>query len=89
MVDGFHRHHLAHIASSRGVAHHGGAAAQKGDGSMAGLLHVHHHHNLNKVADMETVRCGVKADIERDFLFFKKLFDFVFMGALFNISSFG
>ena len=89
MVDGFHRHHLAHIASARGVAHHGGAAAQKGDGTMTGLLHMHHDHDLNKMTDMEAVRRGVKADIERDLLFFKKFFDLIFVGALFDISSFG
>ena len=52
------------------------------------ILHVHHHHDLNKVANVKTVCCRVKTNIKSDCLFAKQLFNFCFMGSLFNKAAF-
>ena len=60
------REHFAHVRFAGGIADHAGAAAEQRNRHMAGPLHVRHNHDLHEMADMQAVRRGVKADVERD-----------------------
>ena len=57
--------HLAHIGSARGVADHGGAAADQGDRLVARHLQALHQRQRHEVPCRQAVRRAVKADIER------------------------
>ncbi len=88
VLDEFRRQHLAHLVLAARVADHARAAAQKDDGTVAGPLHMGHHHEGDEVTHMETVRGRVEADIERDLLFFEEFTHFFFMGQLFQVATF-
>ena len=65
MVDVRAGQHLAHVAASGRVADHGGAAADQGDGLVAGHLQSLHQRQRHKMARCQAVGCAVKADIKR------------------------
>ncbi len=56
--------HLAHIGAAGGVADHGGAAADQGDGLVARHLQALHQGQGHKVAGGQAVGRAVKADVE-------------------------
>ena len=63
-LDGFLVHHEPHVRAPGRVAHESRSPADEGDGLVPGELHVPHRHELNEVPDVQTVRRGVKSDIE-------------------------
>ena len=82
VVDGLLGEHLAHVGLSGRVADHARAAAEQGDRHMPGLLHPGHHHDLDKVTHMQTVRCRVKADVESDLVVVQQIPDLFLAGRL-------
>ena len=88
VLNEFRGQHLAHGILARRIANHARAAAQEGDGTMAGALHVGHGHEGDKVADVQAVRRGIEADIKRDLFFFEQLTDFVFVRQLRDKAAF-
>ena len=56
--------HLAHVGTAGGVADHGGAAANQGDGAVAGHLQPLHQGQGHKMAGGQAVSSAVKADVE-------------------------
>ncbi len=64
MVNFFTCQHFAHIRFAGRVTNHAGAAAKQRNGCMPGFLQAGHGHNGNKMPNVQTVRGGVKADIE-------------------------
>ena len=64
VVDGLLGHHGAHIRPAGGIADHGRAAADEGNGSVAGHLQPLHQAQCHEVTHMQGVGSGVKADIE-------------------------
>ena len=56
--------HLAHIGAAGGVADHGGAAADEGDGLVACHLQTLHQGQGHEVAGSQAVGGAVKADVE-------------------------
>ena len=65
VVDVLLGEHLAHIRAAGGVADHGGAAADQGDGLVARHLQALHQSQGHEMACRQGVRRAVKADIER------------------------
>ena len=64
MVDVLPGQHLAHVGAARGVADHGGAAADEGDGLVARHLQPLHQRQGHEMARGQAVRRAVEADIE-------------------------
>ena len=56
--------HLAHIGTARGVADHGGTAADQGNGLIASHLQALHQGQGHKMACSQAVRSAVKANVE-------------------------
>ena len=54
---------------------------------MAGPLHVRHNHDLHEMADMQAVRRGVKANVERDLVVVDQVAGFLLVRELGNQSS--
>ena len=79
MLNGFGRHHGAHIRSSRGISDHTGSAADKSNRLVACHLKPLHQAKRHEVADMERIRRGVKADVKNGFSVVDKLPDFFFV----------
>ena len=67
VLDVLPRQHLAHIGAAGGVADHGGAAADQGDGLVAGHLQPLHQGQGHKVAGGQAVGGAVKTDVEGRF----------------------
>ncbi len=64
VLDGPPRSALTHIGTAGGVADHGGAAADQGNGLVACHLQALHQAQGHKVAHVQAVRRAVKADVE-------------------------
>ena len=64
VVDVLFGQHLAHIGAAGGVADHGGAAADQGDGLVAGHLQALHQGQGHEVAGGQAVGGAVKADVK-------------------------
>ena len=79
VLDGLLGHHGAHVGTAGGVADHGGAAADQGDGAVAGHLQTLHQAQSHEVTHMQRVSGGVKADIEGSLSVVYKLLDFIFV----------
>ena len=84
MVNGLLGHHGAHIRPTGGIANHGGAAANQGDGLVSGHLQPLHQAQRHEVTHMEGVGGGVKTDVEGGFAVVNHLADFFFIGHLGN-----
>ena len=56
--------HLAHIGAAGGVADHGSAAANQGDGLVASQLQALHQGQRQKMAGSQAVGSAVKADVK-------------------------
>ena len=69
--------HLAHIGAAGGVADHGGAAADEGDGLVACHLQTLHQGQGHEVAGSQTVGGAVKADVEGGLAVFDEVDDLV------------
>ena len=82
MPDRLSGHHLTHITAAARVADHGGAAADEGDGPVAGLLQTLHQAQSHKMAHVEGVCRGVKADVEGRLAVVDHLADLGFVGHL-------
>ena len=82
VLDGLLRHHGAHVGTAGGIADHGGAAADEGDGLVAGHLEALHQAQSHEVAHMEAVGGGVKADIEGGLAVVYKFPDLILVGHL-------
>ena len=82
VLDGFLCHNLTHIGLTGGVSHHGGSAAQKGDGAMSRSLHVHHGHDGQEMSCGQAVCGGVKADVKGYFFLSEELSYLLRMGTL-------
>jgi hypothetical protein len=65
-IDRLAREDWSRLVLERGIADHGGAAAEQGDRPVAGLLQPVEHHDLDQVTDMEARRGRVEPDIGRD-----------------------
>ena len=65
----------------------GGAAADKDDRLVAGLLQAPQHHDRNKVADVQRRGRGVKADIGRDHATGRRGVQFLRMGDLVDVAA--
>ena len=89
VVDHIDGHDAAHVAATGWVTDHAGAAAGKKDWAMAVLLHVLHDHEHDIVADVQAVGGRVEANIEGDLLLAEKLANFIRVGGLFNVATFG
>ena len=79
--------HLAHIGTSRGVADHAGAAAEKRDRLVACHLQTLHKAERHKVTYVKAVGCGVKADIKYRLAGIYQFSDFFFVCYLSNQTS--
>ena len=64
VVDGLLGHHGAHIGPAGGVANHGRAAADQGNGLVARHLQPLHQAQGHEVANVQRVCRGVKANVE-------------------------
>ena len=64
VVDGLLGHHGAHIGPAGGVADHGRAAADQGNGLVARHLQPLHQAQGHEVANVQGVCRGVKANVE-------------------------
>ena len=64
VVDVLPGEHFPHIGASGGVADHGGAAADEGDGLVARLLQALHEGQGHEVARRQAVGGAVKADVK-------------------------
>ena len=64
VVDVLLGEHLAHVRAAGGVADHGRAAADEGDGLVSGLLQALHQRQGHEVTGGQAVRRAVKANIE-------------------------
>ena len=84
--NGLLSHHFTHIGTAGGVANHAGAAAKQGDGTVSGLLHVRHNHNLNKMANVQAVGGWVKANVKGYLLFAQQVAD-AFICALLDVTA--
>ena len=82
MLDGFLRHHLAHIGFTGRIADHAGASAEQCDWHMPRALHMRHDHDLHEMAHMQAIRRRVEADIELDLLMLHQIPDLVLVGHL-------
>ena len=76
--------HLAHIGAAGGIADHGGAAADKGDGAVARLLQALHQRQRHEMAGGQAVRRAVKANVEGGLAGIHHLADFFLVGHLCN-----
>ena len=56
--------HFAHIGAAGGIADHGSAAANQGDGLVASQLQALHQGQRQKMAGSQAVGSAVKADIK-------------------------
>ena len=68
MLHGVGGHDLSQIASSRRIADHTRASADKDNGTMPRFLHPSHDDKLNEVSDVQAVRRRIEADIKRHVL---------------------
>ncbi len=82
VLDGLRGHHVAHIGAAGGVADVASAAANEGDGAVARHLEPLHQAQGHKVAHMEGVRSGVKADVEHRLALVDHLGDLLLIGHL-------
>ncbi len=79
MLNGFRRHHGAHISASGGIANIACTAADKHNRLVAGQLQTTHQTEGHEVTDMQGVCRGVKADIESRTAVIDELTDFRFV----------
>ena len=79
MLDVLSCHHLSHIGSAGGVADHSGTSADKDNRLVACHLESLHKAKSHKVTNVERVRSGVKANVERGFAVIDHFLDFVFV----------
>ncbi len=82
VVDVLPGEHFPHIGAAGGVADHGGAAADEGDGLVARLLQALHKGQGHEVARREAVGGAVKADVEGGLARVDHLANFVLVGDL-------
>ena len=82
MLNGLRRHHGAHIRAAGGVADIAGAAADQGDGPVAGHLKPLHQAQRHEMAHVEGVGGGVKADIKGGLAIVDQLPDLGLVGDL-------
>ena len=88
VVDSFYCHHFTHVSFTGRVTDHCCTAAYQTDRSVAASLHVCHCHYCQEMTNVQGICCGVDTDIECYAAFFKKGFDFFFMGQLFDKAAF-
>ena len=74
--------HLPHIGTARGVADHGGAAADEGDRLVARHLQTLHQGQRHEMTCRQRVRRAVKADVERGLAVVDHLADLFLIGDL-------
>ena len=82
VVDVLPGEHFPHIGAPGGVADHGGAAADQGDGLVSRLLQALHEGQGHEVARRQAVSGAVKADVEGGLARVDHLADFVLVGDL-------
>ena len=84
VVNFFLGQHLTHIGLAGGITNHGGTAADQRNRAMAGLLQASHNNQLQEMADMQGICCGIKANIERGLMVIQQVTYLFFVGALGN-----
>ena len=84
VVDVLLGQHLAHIGTARRVTDHCRAAANQGNGAVAGLLQALHQGQGHKVTGSQAVRRAVKANVERGLAVVDDLLDLLLVGDLGN-----
>ena len=82
MLDDLPGHHRAHVRPAAGVADHGGASADEGDGPVARHLQPLHQSQGHKVAHVQAVGGGVKADVKHGLPVVDDLADLLLVGHL-------
>ncbi len=82
MVDVLFGQHLAHIGAAGGIADHGGAAADQGDGLVARHLQALHQGQRHKMAGCQAVRGAVEADVEGGLAVVDQVMDLLLVGDL-------
>ena len=82
VLDGLPGHHGAHVRAAGGIADHGGAAADEGDGPVARHLQALHQGEGHEMAHVEAVRRGVEADVEHGLAVVDDLADLLLVGDL-------
>ena len=76
--------HLAHVGAAAGVANHGGAAADEGNGLVSGHLQALHQRQSHKMAGSQAVRRAVKANIKGSFAVVDEFLDLLLVRDLRN-----
>ena len=79
VIDVFLGEHLPHIGAAGGVADHGSAAADEGDGPVARHLQPLHQGQGHEMTGGQAVGCAVKADVKHRFAFVDHLGDLFFV----------
>ena len=87
MGDRLFCHHLAHVASARRIPDHGCAASDQGDRFVARHLQPFHQTQRHKMADVQTVRRGIKSNIKHGLSIVKHLTNMRFIRHLSNQSA--
>ena len=82
VFNGFPGHHLPHIGLAGRISDHAGAASQQNDGLVARHLESLHQAQRHKVAYMQGICGGVKADVEGCFAGVDQFLDLLFIGEL-------
>ena len=84
VLNGLLGHHGAHVRPTGGVANHGGTAANEGNGLISRHLQPLHETQGHKMAHMEGICRGVKANVEGSLAVVHHFPDFCFVGHLSN-----
>ena len=82
VVDVLLGEHLPHIRTAGGVADHGGAASDQGDGLVTSHLQTLHQGQSHEMSSRQRVRRAVKADVERGLAVVDHLADLILVGDL-------
>ena len=84
MCDGFCSHHGTHVGTTGGITNHSGAATNQRNGFVTSHLQTLHQAKRHKMAYMQGICCGIKANIESGLAIIDHLSDFFFIGNLGN-----
>ena len=84
MLDSLRRHHTAHIGAAAGVTHIAGTAAYQHYRAVARHLQTLHQTKRHKVSDVQTIGCGIKANVKGGFSVIDQFLDLLLIGHLGN-----